>query len=260
MPKLLEILNAVAQRDGSFSSNDFAARYGGTAQSASNALARAVRDGMVDRVSRGRYAIRGLGALGSRASTESLLDAVRPVVAGRPHRIAYLSALDHHSLLRHPATEIQVAFDRPTRVRRVSGLPFHPIIERRHFLDVGVEQAGPDLRVSDLHRALIDAGRRPDLVGGVDTIVDALGATDRMDVETFVSYANRLNAWAALRRLGTIASNVGNPSFDLLANRLNPRLTPVPIDPHLATADGWVDPVWRIRWDPISTAVLGLKR
>lgn len=67
-------------------------------QATSNLLARLIRAGLVDRVSGGRYAIRPLGALGTAAAWDDLGSAVAALFAGRPHRISFLTALDHHGL------------------------------------------------------------------------------------------------------------------------------------------------------------------
>ncbi|HVA92015.1 MAG TPA: hypothetical protein VNL71_19485, partial [Chloroflexota bacterium] len=78
-------------------------------QATSNLLTRLIRSGLLDRVSGGRYAIRPLGALGTAAAWDDLGAAVAAIFAGHPHRIGFLTALDHHGLLTRPVRPIQAA-------------------------------------------------------------------------------------------------------------------------------------------------------
>src|SRR5258708_131966 len=79
-----------------FTSVDAAARLGRSPAATGNLLGRLVRDGLLDRVRRGHYAIRQLGTLGTVAAAESILLAVAAGFAHTPHRVAYRTALDQH--------------------------------------------------------------------------------------------------------------------------------------------------------------------
>jgi predicted transcriptional regulator of viral defense system len=80
-----------------------------TPQATSNLLSRLTRDGLVDRVAAGRYAIRQLGSFGTAAVWDDLGPAVAALFAPQPHRIGFLTALDHHGLLIRPVRPVQVA-------------------------------------------------------------------------------------------------------------------------------------------------------
>src|SRR5271167_2827904 len=71
-------------------------------QATSNLLRRLADTGLVDRVARGRYAARQIGALGTTAVWDDLGSAVAAVCSSHPHRIGFLTALDHHGLLVRP--------------------------------------------------------------------------------------------------------------------------------------------------------------
>jgi len=94
-------------------------------------LSRLVAPGLVDRLARGRYAIRPIGALGTRAASEDVALAVAATFDRQPHRIAYRSALDHHGLIDHPSREIIVALDRSTSTKHVSGRRLRTVLESR---------------------------------------------------------------------------------------------------------------------------------
>ncbi len=259
MNKTLSTLNTLAREQRVFTTVEFREHYGGTAQSAANALSRAIRDGVVERVARGRYAIRELGRLATHASTEDILLALSPIVAGRDHRIAYLTALEYHSLLLYPQSEVQLAVSSPTRYRKVSGRRLRPVVELPEFLEVGAIEVEHDCRVSNMSRSLIDAARRLDLIGGVDVVADALRLAQISDVSTIVEYAQRLDAYAALRRLGSIARAVGQEGFaSAIHSQAGISKTPIPVDPSNVGEAKWVDQGWNVAWDPLSADLIGL--
>ena len=67
----LQLLDHAAARGGqSLTAATVREQLGLSPQATSNALARAVRDGVLDRVSSGTYALRPIGMLGTRAASE----------------------------------------------------------------------------------------------------------------------------------------------------------------------------------------------
>lgn len=260
MNKTLSTLNQLARHSNAFTTAEFRDFYGGSEQSAANALSRAARQGLIERVARGRYVIREIGRLATYSSTEDLLLSLSPVLLDKEHRIAYLTALEYHSLLLHPQSEFQVALAAPTRTRKVSGRVFRQVIEVRRFLSVGAMEVDHGCRVSDLPRTLLDAARRPDLMGGVDIIGDALKLTDFDDLSLLVDYAGELETEGALRRLGSIAGAIGQSALaEELRSRLALPTTPIPVDPGAdSSSHAWVDPEWNVTWDATSADLLGL--
>ena len=105
----------------------------------SNLLARWRRAGLVDQVARGRYAIRQIGLLGTRASSEDVALAVAALVDGRPHRIAFHSALDFHGLLVRPVRTVQIASPHRFTSIEVSGRPLKVVFERADTVEIGTE-------------------------------------------------------------------------------------------------------------------------
>jgi predicted transcriptional regulator of viral defense system len=246
--KLLHLLDDVAAHGGpSVTAAMVRERLGLSPQAASNALARAVRDGFLDKVSSGTYALRPIGMLGTRAASEDVALAVAARFAALPHRIAYRSALDHHGLLVHPARTIQVALPRRVKTTRLSGRRLQVVVEPEAAISVGSEPAGQGAYVSTIERALLESAHRPRLVGGWHTIAEALQA-DTWSPARLQRLARQLEMPVALRRIASLAEHVGavSPS-KFMPPPAGARV--VPLDPtDEPTDESWLDPVWRVRW------------
>ena len=75
-------------------------------------------------------------------------------------------------------------------------------------------------RVSDLERALLDAARRPTLVGGAAVLAEAVAVgSASVDTARLTRYAQTLGWASALRRVGSIADAL---ALQGLAGRLHP--------------------------------------
>lgn len=217
-------------------------------QAASNLLTRLVHQGLVDRVARGRYVLRPFGALGTRAVAEDVALAVGAAFIGKPHRIAYRSALDWHGLLDHPSRQIVVATDKRPGLRQLSGRPLRVVLEQPDRIELGAIDAGHGARVSSLERALVESAARPGLAGGIHVVAGAL-ARARANPDALGEIAQALGARSALHRLGSIAERLDVHPF---ADQLEPLSSigrAVPLDPELADdADGWRDDKWGVDW------------
>ncbi len=245
----LELLDELAAGGrSSFTLHDVRDRLGVSAPAAVNLLNRLKARGLVDRVSHGHYAIRQIGVLGTSAASEDVALAVGALFGDRPHRIAYRSALDVLGRLTHPSRVIQVASPHRVRIETLSGRPFQGVIEPTETVGIGAVREGVAW-VSDAERALLDAAARPELVGGVSTLTEAM-TSGSADAERIMEYARRLGAAPALRRLGSLADSLHLPG---LAGRLQPLEMPksdLDLDPGAAGLEdgGWRDRTWRVRW------------
>lgn len=215
----------------------------------SNLLARLVRDGLLDRVRRGRYAIRQLGVLGTTASAENVLLSVAAGFGDVPHRVAYRTALDQLDLLAHPSRTIQIALAKPTRSAKLSGRRLKVVREPERALAVGAKKQDGAL-ISDLERSLLDAAARPDLIGGIAVLAEALGAAASrgVDAEKLTRYARELSWGPALRRVGSLADRL---KIAGLVGRLEPLTKPtsdIDLEPGHGTSS-YRDAKWWVRWD-----------
>ena len=227
-----------------------------SAQGTSNLLTRLVRLGLIDRVARGRYAIRPLGSLGTRAASEDVALAVAAAFQERPHRIAFRSALDHHGLLVYPAREITVATDTSTSLSMISGRPARIVIETTERLEIASEGAGHGARVSSVERALLESAARPRLAGGIDAVATALSLVDA-DPHILMHLARELGLRAGLHRIGSLAVTLG---VDGLASALRPLTAHgrvVALDPERArdSPGSWRHHEWGVDW-PYPTSEL----
>lgn len=226
-----------------FSAAEVRDALGTSPQATSNLLTRWTGLGLVDRLAVGRYAIRQIGALGTAAVWDDLGSAVAAVFVGHPHRIGYLTALDHHGLLVRPVRTIQVASPYRPREKALSGRWLRVIRECEATLLIGTEPLGPS-RISTIPRALLDAASRPLLVGGASRVAEALAAADNLD--GLRDLASEINAEPAYRRIGSIATTLSLP----VGRGLEPPLwrSLIELDRNARGADGWIDKEWGVAW------------
>jgi predicted transcriptional regulator of viral defense system len=232
-----------------FTSADAAAHLGRSAAATGNLLARLVRDGLLDRVRRGHYAIRQLGTLGTTAAAENVLLSVAAGFGDVRHRVGYRTALDQLDLLAHPSRSIQVALAKPTRSETLSGRRLTIVQEPEAALEVGAKKQD-GVFLSNLERSLLDAAARPELVGGIAVLAEALGAASSkgVDADRLTSYARVLSWGPALRRIGSLVDTLHIAG---LAGRLEPLTKPssdIDLEPG-HEASSYRDAKWWVRWD-----------
>jgi predicted transcriptional regulator of viral defense system len=210
-------------------------------QATSNLFRRLASAGLVDRVAPGRYAIRQLGGLGTGAAWDDLGSAVAALFGANPHRIGFLTALDHHGLLVRPVRPVQVASPFRLRLETLAGRPLRVFRENEATVLIGTEPLGPS-RVATVERALIDTASRPGL--GVMRLAEALVAAS--PTTGLRHLAVQLNKRAAYRRIGSIART--------LSLAVAKGLEPLPwralveLDRSARGEGGWVDTTWGVAW------------
>ena len=245
---LLDRLTAAGE--STFSTAEAVEILGRSPQSTVNLLSRLVDDGLIGRVSRGHYAIRPLGRLGTSAAAEDTALAVAAVFSDRPHRIAYRSALAHHGLVVRPSRVIQVACSDQVRIAELAERPVDVVRERSATVVVGSVSAGYGASVSTVERALLDGARRSDLIGGLGVLSDALDtASSDLDAEELRTLSRELDALPALRRLASLARIL---ELDDLAQQLLEGVhvpkTPIPADPRQPSPREWEDAAAAVVW------------
>jgi predicted transcriptional regulator of viral defense system len=249
MTRQLELVNTLAAEGReAFTFEEARAVLGVSAPATANALHRLTENGLVDRLSRGRYAIRPLGSLGTSAATEDLSLAVGAAFEGREHRIAYLSALSELGLLTHPVRKVYVACTRQVRIQAVSGRRLRTIVEREETIHLGAEQAGRSWR-SGLERALFECALRIDLAGGSERLAEAVasGGNDADPAKLIrLSGAFGSRGQAAVRRLASLACVLELPlPLEPKVGSRQPVIRLDPGDDHVE----WTDPRFRVAWN-----------
>lgn len=243
-PRSLELLDRFAGEGRSaFTAAAVRDELGLSPQAASNVLRRLGESGLVDRIAPGKYALRPIGALGTNAVWDDLGSAVAALFSPAPHRIGFLTALDQHGLLVRPVRTIQVASPYRPRERTVTGRPLRVVQEAADTVLIGTEPLGQS-RLATVERALLDAASRPQLTGGAARVAEALAAVQSLTGVR--DLAGRLDAGAAYRRLGSIASTLElSIARDL---EIPPWRSLVELDRRARIEHGWVDTTWGVAW------------
>jgi predicted transcriptional regulator of viral defense system len=249
MTRQLDFLNTlVADGRTEFTFQDAVHLMAASPPATANALNRLTQTGLVDRVVRGRYALRPLGSLGTTAVSEDLALAVGAAFDGRLHRIAYRSALSEHGLLTHPVRTVYVACEKQVRFSHVSGRPLRVVIERPETIHLEVEPVDHSWR-STLERSLLECAMRVDLAGGVERLAEALarGANTAESVKiTKLAHEFGARGLAAERRLASLARALDLPlQLDPLVNTDRPLIS---LDPRDNSTE-WVDSTFRVTWN-----------
>ncbi len=249
MTRQLELIDTlVAEGRIGFSFDEAKSILGVSTPATANALRGLAALGLVDRLTRGHYAIRPLGSLGTSTATDDLGLAVGGAFQGREHRIAYLSALAELGLVSHPVRQIFVACTHQVRFTTVSRRPLRSIVERPETIHLEAEAIGHSWR-SNLERALFESALRVDLTGGVERLAEALAAgADDADPTRIMRLATAFGARgrAAERRLASLAYALELPlSLEPTVTSPQPVIRLDPRDEQVA----WTDARFRVAWN-----------
>jgi predicted transcriptional regulator of viral defense system len=258
MNRQLDLVNRlVAQGKHQFTFGDAVEAFGDSPSATGHALTRLGKSGFVDRVVRGQYVVRQLGALGTRAVSEDLVGTVGAAFEGQRHRIAYRSALAEHGLLQHPVRTVFIASDRQVRQRLIDGRPLRVVIERPELITLESEPVGRSL-LSNVNRALLECAMRIDLAGGATTLAEALTSAARnVDPKVIADLADGFGArgLAAERRLASLATALHLPVAIRTASTDRPVIRLDPRDEHQEWVDRTVNVGWNISIDELLAVV-----
>ncbi len=249
MARTLELIDSlVAEGKEEFTFDEARAALDRSPTATANTLRRLQDNGLVDRLGRGRYAIRPLGSLHTSATTDDLALTVGATFGDREHRIAYLSALGDLGLLSHPVRTITVACTTQVRAPAISRRSLKVVIERVKTIHLEAEPIGRSWR-STLDRALFECALRVDLTGGIERLAEALanGASgadpDRISLLAKVFGPRGLGAE---RRLASLAQVLDLPlRLDPTIGRRQPIIRLDPRDEKVV----WVDDTLRVAWN-----------
>lgn len=249
MTRQLEFIDTlVAEGREEFTFSEAMQALGGSSASTANVLRSLGEKGLVDRLGRGHYAIRPLGSLGTSAATDNLSLAVGATFQGRPHRIAYLTALAELGVLSHPVRPIFVACTHQVRASGLSRRPLRVIVERTQTIHLETDRVGRSWR-STLERGLVECAMRIDLTGSVQRLAEALAAAvTEVDPAKLSRVADAFGprGHAAERRLASMARALGLP-LDL-GPAVGCRRPVIGLDPRDDRVE-WTDRDLRVAWN-----------
>jgi predicted transcriptional regulator of viral defense system len=245
----LELIDTlVADGRQEFTFEQAKATLGGSPSATANVLRRLGDKGLVDRLTRGRYAIRPIGSLGTSAASDDLAATVGAAFDGEVHRIAYLSVLSELGLLAHPVRTVFVACTRQVRRPTIGRRPLHVVIEQAETIHLEAEPVGRSWR-STLERALFESALRVDLTGSVERLAEAVAnaapETDPARIDRLAdSFGTR--GHAAERRLASLAHALVLPlGLDPKVGHRQPVIRLDPRDDHVE----WIDSQYRVAWN-----------
>ncbi|HEV2362068.1 MAG TPA: hypothetical protein VGS21_10230, partial [Acidimicrobiales bacterium] len=250
MARQLELVDTfVAEGREDFTFGDAQTFLGGTSASVANVLRGLSQKGLVDRLSRGHYAIRPLGSLGTSAVTDNLSLAVGAAFQGRRHRIGYLSALSELGVLSHPVRPVFVACTEQVRLQRIGNRALRVVVERRpETIHLEADPVGRSWR-STLERALFECSMRIDLTGSVERLAEALAASaGEVDPAKIGELARSFGprGLAAERRLVSLARALDLPLG--LDPEVGVDRPVIGLDPRDSRVE-WIDPDLRVAWN-----------
>jgi predicted transcriptional regulator of viral defense system len=249
MTRQLELIDTLlSEGRDEFTFEDARAHMGVSTEATANVLARLSKKGLVDKLARGHYAIRQLGALGTSAATEDLSLAVGAAFEGREHRIAYLSALGELGVLSHPVRTIYVSCTERVRFSTVSRRPLRLVVEKPVTIHLEAEAIKNSWR-SSLERALLECALRVDLAGGVERLAEAV-ASGSPDADSAriarLAIAFGTRGRAAERRLASLAAALHLPLT--LTPQVGKRQQVIRLDPRDERV-AWTDTRLRVAWN-----------
>ena len=248
MTRQLELIDAlIADGRSEFTFKEANTFLASSSEGTANTLRRLTKAGLVDRITRGHYAIRPLGSLGTSSATDDLSLGVGAAFERREHRIAYLSVLDELGLLSHPVRTVYVACTQQVRFSKVSRKPLRVIVEKPETIHLEAEVVKQSWR-SSLERALFESALRVDLIGSVERLAEVLAAGSRAaDSKRIERLATAFGArgHAAERRLASLATSL---NFGLGLNPTVEKRRPIiRLDPR-DTRVVWTDERFRVAW------------
>jgi predicted transcriptional regulator of viral defense system len=259
MTRQLELIDTLlSEGRDEFTFEDAKAHLGVSPEATANALARLSKNGLVDKLARGHYAIRPFGALGTSAATEDLGFAVGAAFEGREHRIAYLSALSELGVLSHPVRTIYVACTERVRFSTLSRRPLRLVAEKPETIHLEAEAVKNSWR-SSLERALFECALRVDLVGSVERLAQAVASGSR-DADSAriarLATAFGTRGQAAQRRLASMATTLQLPlTLSPEVGKRQPVIRLDPRDDRIAWTDTRLWVAWNTTIDELQAIV-----
>jgi predicted transcriptional regulator of viral defense system len=164
---------------------------------------------------------------------------VAKALAGRrDYYLSHGTAMEVHQMITQPQLVVYVSTPDPKRTRSIMGTEFRFVrcIKKQLF---GIEEhwatKQDKVRVSDIHRTILDGLKQPEYCGGITEVAKGLWMQrEKVSPDRLVAYAIRLNIGAVIRRLGYLLDlyELGTAkAMTALTNRLTN--TYVPLDPVL---------------------------
>lgn len=208
MNKKYQLLNELARKGQTFTFEDAARISSHSHQSLKVVLFRMEKEGLIERIEKGKYLIIPLGARKGRYTINEFIIGSQLV---KPAVIAYWSALNYHGLTEQiPNTVFIQTTSRKKeqqleilgvryRFVRVTGKKFFGY-EKVWIEDVAVE-------ITDPEKTVVDCLDKPQYCGGIAEAAKALQGD--LDIEKLKKYAIEIGNSTVIKRLGLLCDKMG---------------------------------------------------
>ncbi|MHB1465493.1 MAG: type IV toxin-antitoxin system AbiEi family antitoxin domain-containing protein [Thermoleophilia bacterium] len=252
-PQALELVSRLAQTGMHVVSIDDAAAFTKDRQLARHLLSMAARKGLLKRLQHGTYLIVPLEAGPDRQWSEYSFVIANSLA--NPAVISYLSAIRQWNWTEQlPKTVFIQTTQRKAKTRPVILGVHYQIVRVSPSILFGFHDQRVDnqtFKVSDKEKTLLDSADRPDLSGGIPTLVQALEeAVKEIDWKLLDKYLKRFPRGAAKKRLLFLIERIAadNSQVHQLLERWQKNLTTgiARLDPSLP-ARGPIVTRWRVR-------------
>jgi Predicted transcriptional regulator len=204
-------------------------------------LSRMEEKGFIERIEKGKYLIIPLG---SEKGKYTLNEFVIASYLVEPFAISYWSALHHYGLTEQIPNTVFV--QTPARKKKnrmeIFGVNYQIVrVKDEKFFGIKTEwiEETP-VSITDKEKTVIDCLDKPRYAGGILEITKAL-KTGSLDYNKLSTYAQKIDNFAVVRRLGYLCEQIGIP-VNLPHPRSNKYLL---LDPTMP-AKGENDPKWRL--------------
>ena len=181
-----------------------------SAARAKNIFSKLARNGVAQRVGRGKYVIIPADVLfGRKSYVADPLVLISELMKGTDYYVAYYSAANVHGLTEQMPFKTTVAVQKQIRPIRVANIfvSFINLKKSRFFGDEETKYLDTILTVSDIEKTLVDCVDRPELCGGIPEVVRIVSnafETKHLNLPKLVSYVQLFGSHAVAQRFGFI--------------------------------------------------------
>lgn len=210
MNEKYQLLNELAKKGQTFTFEDASRISSLSHQSLKVSLSRMEKEGVVERIEKGKFLIIPLGARkGGYTVNEFIIGSqlIEPAV------IAYWSALNYHGLTEQiPGTVfIQTTARKKEQELEIFGVRYRivRVIGKKHF---GIENIWIDdtaVKITDPEKTVVDCLDKPRYCGGIGEAAKALRG--ELDLDKLKRYALNIGNSAVIKRLGYLCDKLGIP-------------------------------------------------
>ncbi|MCG2737691.1 MAG: type IV toxin-antitoxin system AbiEi family antitoxin domain-containing protein [Candidatus Methanoperedenaceae archaeon] len=208
MNKKYQLLNELAKKGQTFTFEDASRTSSLSHQSLKVAVSRMEKEGLIERIEKGKYLIIPLGARKGRYTINEFIIGSQLI---QPAVIAYWSALNYHGLTEQiPGTVfIQTTSRKKEQQLEILGVRYRFVrvtgkklfgYEKVWIEDVAVE-------ITDPEKTVVDCLDKPQYCGGIAEAAKALQGD--LDIEKLKKYAIDIGNSAVIKRLGILCDKMG---------------------------------------------------